>query len=128
MAARGLDIPELPLVINYDLPMVAEDYVHRIGRTGRNGATGEAISLVAIDEGGLLSQVQKLLGKNVRQVIVEGFEPSQALRMDAKPAVSKRSGRPAARPHGKPAARTGHAQAPKQRQGARPAQRRSSSR
>ncbi len=128
VAARGLDIPELPLVINYDLPMVAEDYVHRIGRTGRNGATGEAISLVAIDEGGLLSQVQKLLGKNVRQVIVEGFEPSQALRMDAKPAVSKRSGRPAARPHGKPAARTGHAQAPKQRQGARPAQRRSSSR
>ncbi|HEY4560483.1 MAG TPA: DEAD/DEAH box helicase [Lysobacter sp.] len=128
VAARGLDIPELPLVINYDLPMVAEDYVHRIGRTGRNGATGEAISLVAIDEGGLLSQVQKLLGKNVRQVIVEGFEPSQALRMDAKPAVGKRSGRPAARPHGKPAARSAHAQAPKQRQGARPPQRRSSSR
>ncbi|HEY4583298.1 MAG TPA: DEAD/DEAH box helicase [Lysobacter sp.] len=128
VAARGLDIPELPLVINYDLPTVAEDYVHRIGRTGRNGATGEAISLVAIDEGGLLSQVQKLLGKNVRQVIVEGFEPSQALRMDAKPAVGKRSGRPAARPHGKPAARGGHAQAPKPRQGARPQQRRSSSR
>ncbi|WP_462114770.1 DEAD/DEAH box helicase [Lysobacter xanthus] len=113
VAARGLDIPDLPLVINYDLPTVPEDYVHRIGRTGRNGATGEAISLVAIDEGGLLSQVQKLLGKNVRQVVVEGFEPSQALRMDAKPPVGKRTARPSARPHGKPAARHAHAGAPR---------------
>jgi ATP-dependent RNA helicase RhlE len=118
VAARGLDIPELPLVINYDLPLIPEDYVHRIGRTGRNGATGEAISLVAIDEGGLLSQVQKLLGMNVKQVVVEGFEPSQALRMDAKPAVGKRTPRPAHRPHGKPAARHAHAQAPKGRSGA----------
>ncbi|NEM46693.1 MAG: RNA helicase, partial [Xanthomonas perforans] len=50
IAARGIDIDQLPKVINYDLPMVAEDYVHRIGRTGRNGSTGEAISLVAQDE------------------------------------------------------------------------------
>ncbi|AXK71537.1 RNA helicase [Lysobacter sp. TY2-98] len=118
VAARGLDIPALPLVINYDLPLVAEDYVHRIGRTGRNGATGEAISLVAIDEGGLLSQVQKLLGQNVRQVLVEGFAPSQPLRMDAKPVQSKRQARPSARPHGKPAVRHAHAQAPKGRSGA----------
>ncbi len=54
VAARGLDIPQLPLVINFDLPMVAEDYVHRIGRTGRAGASGEAISLVSPDEGSLL--------------------------------------------------------------------------
>jgi ATP-dependent RNA helicase RhlE len=94
--------------------------VHRIGRTGRNGATGEAISLVAIDEGGLLSQVQKLLGQNVKQVVVEGFEPTQALRMDAKPPVGKRTPRPSHRPHGKPAARHAHAhaQAPKGRSGA----------
>ena len=61
VAARGLDIPNLPLVINYDLPMVAEDYVHRIGRTGRNGASGEALSLVAPEEGGLLRQIQRML-------------------------------------------------------------------
>src|SRR3546814_5974681 len=53
VAARGLDIPDLPLVINHDLPMVAEDYVHRIGRTGRNGPTGAALSLVSPEEGGL---------------------------------------------------------------------------
>jgi superfamily II DNA/RNA helicase len=51
IAARGIDIDQLPLVINYDLPMVAEDYVHRIGRTGRNGSSGEAMSLVAQEEG-----------------------------------------------------------------------------
>ena len=61
VAARGLDIPNLPLVINFDLPMVAEDYVHRIGRTGRNGLTGEALSLVSPDEGGLLRQIQRIL-------------------------------------------------------------------
>jgi ATP-dependent RNA helicase RhlE len=53
VAARGLDIPNLPLVINHDLPMVAEDYIHRIGRTGRAGASGEALSLVSPEEGGL---------------------------------------------------------------------------
>jgi ATP-dependent RNA helicase RhlE len=58
VAARGLDIDELPLVINHDLPMVAEDYVHRIGRTGRNGAVGQALSLVSPEEGGLLRQIQ----------------------------------------------------------------------
>src|SRR3546814_2224945 len=61
VAARGLDIPDLPLVINHDLPMVAEDYVHRLGRTGRNGATGEARSLVWPEEGGLPNQNQRML-------------------------------------------------------------------
>ncbi|GAB1596340.1 DEAD/DEAH box helicase [Lysobacter claricitrinus] len=111
VAARGLDIPDLPLVINFDLPMVAEDYVHRIGRTGRNGATGEAISLVGVDEGGLLAQVQKMLGANVQQVTVEGFAPTRALRMDMKPVQAQRTPRPSHRPHGKPAARTAHAHA-----------------
>ena len=65
VAARGLDIPNLPLVINHDLPMVAEDYVHRIGRTGRNGARGEALSLVSPDEAGLLRQIQRMLKADI---------------------------------------------------------------
>ncbi|MHB8912881.1 MAG: DEAD/DEAH box helicase, partial [Lysobacter sp.] len=65
VAARGLDIPNLPLVINFDLPMVAEDYVHRIGRTGRNGQTGEALSLVSPDEGQLLRQIQRILKDDI---------------------------------------------------------------
>ena len=83
VAARGLDIPNLPLVINYDLPMVAEDYVHRIGRTGRNGASGEALSLVAPEEGGLLRQVQNMLKASVELVTVEGFAPSRPIQINA---------------------------------------------
>lgn len=85
VAARGLDIPDLPLVINHDLPMVAEDYIHRIGRTGRNGATGEAISLVSPDEGGLLRQIQKVLGREIAMEVVQEYAPSRAIRTDAKP-------------------------------------------
>ena len=114
VAARGLDIPDLPLVINHDLPMVAEDYVHRIGRTGRNGATGEAISLVSPDEANLLRQIQKLLGREIAMEIVPGFEPSRAIRSDAKPFNNApRSPRPARnrRPHGKPRTAEAHAHA-----------------
>ena len=107
VAARGLDIPQLPLVINFDLPMVAEDYVHRIGRTGRNGATGEAISLVGLEEGALLAQVQKLLGQPIEQVAVDGFAPSHALRLEST-ATPRRASKPARRPHGKPATRHVH--------------------
>ncbi len=85
VAARGLDIPLLPLVINYDLPMVAEDYVHRIGRTGRAGAAGEAISLVSPDEGALLRQIQRLLKAELEMVTVEGYAPSQPIRMGNEP-------------------------------------------
>ncbi|MDQ3206334.1 MAG: DEAD/DEAH box helicase, partial [Pseudomonadota bacterium] len=81
VAARGLDIPDLPLVINFDLPMVAEDYVHRIGRTGRNGATGEALSLVSPDEGGLLRQIQRILKDDIQMVTVDGFAPTRPIRM-----------------------------------------------
>ena len=59
VAARGLDIDDLPQVVNFDLPIVAEDYIHRIGRTGRAGASGEAISLVCADEVNLLSAIRK---------------------------------------------------------------------
>jgi len=80
IAARGIDINELPKVINYDLPMVAEDYVHRIGRTGRNGSTGEAISLVAQDEVKLLRQIVRLLGRDMDIRDVPGFELQVPIR------------------------------------------------
>ncbi|MFD2552603.1 DEAD/DEAH box helicase [Bizionia sediminis] len=75
IAARGLDIPLLPHVINFELPNVSEDYVHRIGRTGRAGASGEAISLVSADETVFLRDVEKLVGLKIPVSIVEGFEP-----------------------------------------------------
>lgn len=67
VAARGLDIKELPFVVNYELPNVPEDYVHRIGRTGRAGASGTAVSLVAPDESGLLKDIERLTGKPIRR-------------------------------------------------------------
>ncbi len=76
IAARGLDIPLLPHVINYEMPQVPEDYVHRIGRTGRAGASGEAISLVCIDEVKQLAAIEKLIKKQIPKEIVEGFEPN----------------------------------------------------
>ena len=82
IAARGLDIDQLPMVINFDLPMVAEDYIHRIGRTGRAGSEGLAISLVSRAEEGLLRDIRKLLKQDIAIINVEGFEPSQPLRLD----------------------------------------------
>ena len=81
VAARGLDIPQLPVVINYDLPMVAEDYIHRIGRTGRAGASGEAISLVAPEEAQLLRAIHRVLKADIEMITVPGFEASRAIRM-----------------------------------------------
>jgi len=75
IAARGIDIDQLPHVVNYDLPNVPEDYVHRIGRTGRAGATGEAISLVCVDELQLLKDIEKLIKRPVPQEVIAGFEP-----------------------------------------------------
>ena len=75
IAARGLDIPLLPHVINFELPNISEDYVHRIGRTGRAGAKGEAISLVSADETTYLRDIEKLVGMKIPVEIVEGFEP-----------------------------------------------------
>ena len=76
IAARGLDIPLLPHVINYELPNVPEDYVHRIGRTGRAGAEGEALSLVCIEEMEYVRQIEKLLKQKLSIAVVEGFEPN----------------------------------------------------
>ncbi len=75
IAARGLDIPLLPHVINFELPNISEDYVHRIGRTGRAGASGEAISLVSADETTYLRDIQKLIDMKIPMEIIEGFEP-----------------------------------------------------
>ena len=78
VAARGLDIEALPFVVNYDLPHNPEDYVHRIGRTGRAGASGEAISLVSESETRYLKDIEKLLGSPIEAQIVPGFEPNAA--------------------------------------------------
>lgn len=75
VAARGLDIEELPHVINYELPHIPEDYVHRIGRTGRAGKLGNAISLVTSAEVAYLVEIEKLVKKEIEQVVVTGFEP-----------------------------------------------------
>ena len=76
IAARGLDIPLLPYVINYELPNVPEDYVHRIGRTGRAGASGIAMSLVCSEEQEYFTSIEKLLGIQIQSEVVEGFEPT----------------------------------------------------
>jgi ATP-dependent RNA helicase RhlE len=77
VASRGLDIKELPHVVNYELPNVPEDYVHRIGRTGRAGATGIAVSLVAPDEVGLMKDIEKVLRKPIPQSALPHFKRAQ---------------------------------------------------
>ena len=79
IAARGLDIDQLPQVVNFELPNVPEDYVHRIGRTGRAGNEGEAVSLVSIDEHKLLRDIERLLKRAVPKVVIEGYEPDPSI-------------------------------------------------
>jgi len=78
VAARGIDVRDLALVVNFDMPQVAEDYVHRIGRTGRAGATGKAISLVQFEDVPMVRAIEKILGKPMRLESMEGFEPEMA--------------------------------------------------
>lgn len=120
IAARGIDIDQLPHVVNYDLPNVPEDYVHRIGRTGRAGATGEAVSLVCVDELDMLKDIEKLIKRKLPSEVIPGFEPD----LNAKPqpiqrrsndapgrgrqqpsrnAAGKSSAKPASRPGNAPA-------------------------
>ncbi len=82
IAARGIDISELPHVVNYELPNVAEDYVHRIGRTGRAGSNGEASSLVCIDEHKLLHDIERLIKREIPVVQVPGFEPDPRIKAE----------------------------------------------
>lgn len=107
IAARGIDIAELPFVINYELPYTPEDYVHRIGRTGRAGLTGEAISLVSADENRLLVEIEKLLKRAIPRKAAEGGDSERARERrprresqeePAREARPRQSSRPAASP------------------------------
>ena len=105
IAARGLDIDQLPHVVNFELPNVAEDYVHRIGRTGRAGNNGEAMSLVCIDEHKLLAGIERLIKKRIPVVQIPGFEPDPSIpaepiingggRRDHQPQQARRHPAPA---------------------------------
>jgi ATP-dependent RNA helicase RhlE len=89
IAARGLDIAQLPMVVNFDLPLVAEDYIHRAGRTGRAGLSGRAVSLVSPADRSLLQDIQRLLPSPVQHVVVEGF-PVSASSSEALPEAGRR--------------------------------------
>lgn len=82
IAARGLDIDQLPHVVNFELPNVPEDYVHRIGRTGRAGSEGEAVSLVCIDEHGLLRDIERLLKTSIPKTTISGYEPNPSIKAE----------------------------------------------
>ena len=114
IAARGIDIDQLPYVVNYDLPNVPEDYVHRIGRTGRAGSTGQAVSLVCVDEHGLLRDIERFIKREIAVEVIAGFEPdpnarpqpiqlrSQEHRGQSRHQQGKRPAAPAGRSGGKP--------------------------
>ncbi|HEY8568694.1 DEAD/DEAH box helicase [Microbulbifer sp.] len=107
IAARGIDIDQLPQVVNFDLPNVPEDYVHRIGRTGRAGASGQAVSLVSADEFKQLRDIERLIQKPIEREEVEGFEPDHQLpESGGKPARGAQVRRDGA-PRKKPANRGG---------------------
>lgn len=95
IAARGIDIDQLPHVVNFELPNVAEDYVHRIGRTGRAGKEGEAMSLVCVDELKLLKDIEKLIKNEIPKTIIEGYEPDPSIK--AEPIRNGRSNQQPAR-------------------------------
>ncbi len=100
IAARGLDIDQLPHVVNFELPNVPEDYVHRIGRTGRAGNQGEALSLVCIDEHKLLRDIERLLGRKLPSVVLPGYEPDP--RIAAEPIPNGRNAAPRKQPAQRP--------------------------
>ena len=90
VAARGLDIEDLPFVINFELPHNAEDYVHRIGRTGRAGRSGEAISLMAPEERGRVADIEKLIRKSIEPATPEGFDPTTARQRETRSSEAPR--------------------------------------
>ncbi len=98
IAARGIDIDQLPHVVNYDLPNVPEDYVHRIGRTGRAGANGEAISLVCVDEHIFLRDIERLIKREIESVVIPGFEPDP--RAKPEPILQRQGRGGGGRPQG----------------------------
>ena len=91
IAARGIDIDQLPQVVNFDLPQVAEDYVHRIGRTGRAGMSGEAISLVSHDEYKQLVDIERLIKKTINRIQLDGYEPLNDLPTSSRDSKPKKA-------------------------------------
>ena len=91
IAARGLDIDQLPHVVNFELPNVPEDYIHRIGRTGRAGNEGEAISLVCIDERDFLRDIERLIKHEIPKVVIDGYAPDA--KIAAEPIFKQRQQR-----------------------------------
>ncbi len=116
IAARGLDIDRLPHVVNYELPFVPEDYLHRIGRTARAGQEGEAISLVCVDEHNLLRDIERLLKCEIDKEIIPGYEPDS--RIKAEPVRRGGSQRPSGRGGARPG-KNARAKAAKKRGGPR---------
>ncbi len=115
IAARGLDIDQLPHVVNFELPNVPEDYVHRIGRTGRAGSEGEALSLVCVDELKLLADIERLLKRPIPKVVIPGYEPDPSIKAEPIP-----NGRGSRGGHN-PGARQAHPNRPRgQRPGGQP--------
>ncbi|MCK5814204.1 MAG: DEAD/DEAH box helicase [Cocleimonas sp.] len=112
IAARGIDIVELPHVVNFELPNISEDYIHRIGRTGRAGSTGEAVSLVCADESKQLRDIERLIKTLLTRKLIDGFEPVHSLpesKLDLRPHRPKKPKKPKVahrdgqrRPSGKP--------------------------
>ncbi|HEB86436.1 MAG TPA: DEAD/DEAH box helicase [Gammaproteobacteria bacterium] len=96
IAARGLDIDQLPHVVNFELPNIPEDYVHRIGRTGRAGNEGEAVSLVCVDELKLLRDIERLLKRELPKEVIEGYEPDPGIK--AEPIRNGRNGKSHSQP------------------------------
>jgi len=112
IAARGLDIVDLPHVVNFELPYVAEDFVHRTGRTGRNGVEGDAIALVCVDEDHLLRDIERLMKRSLPSQVVPGFAPNPSIRAEPlmktrrsdghRPQGQRQGQRPAASASGRP--------------------------
>jgi ATP-dependent RNA helicase RhlE len=112
IAARGLDINQLPHVVNFELPNVAEDYVHRIGRTGRAGNEGEAMSLVCVDELKLLKDIERLIKRGIPKVVIEGYEPDLSIKPEPINRGRGRAQQTARKPAGKKTAPARNGQRP----------------
>jgi len=122
IAARGIDIDQLPQVVNFDLPNVAEDYVHRIGRTGRAGANGQAVSLVSADEFEQLSGIERLIKQVLTRKLIDGFEPVHDVpesRLDTRPIKPKKPKKPKKEGH-RDGQRSGEMAQGHQKQGQKP--------
>ncbi|UGA40691.1 hypothetical protein JOS77_11555 [Chromobacterium haemolyticum] len=127
IAARGLDIDQLPQVVNFELPNVPEDYVHRIGRTGRAGSKGEAVSLVCVDEFNFLKDIEKLTKQSIERFSVPGFEADLSVKPEpipmgggnrrGQPQRQGGGGKPRHQPDSKPTGHGHRSPASKPRQG-----------